>query len=117
MTYSASGTDANYCLGLLTADANADLLDTGSWTKETRPVFATWTVTGQYGPGHNSFTTSKDGKVDIMVYHARNYREIEGDPLQNPDRHTRAQIVAWRPDGTPHFGVPVPDGLLPGPGQ
>jgi hypothetical protein len=72
-------------------------------------------VTGQYGPGHNSFTTSKDGKTDLLVYHARNYREIEGDPLQNPDRHTRAQPIVWRPDGTPDFGVPVPDGPLPRP--
>ena len=115
MTYSASGTDANYCLGLLTADADADLLDPASWAKSPRPVFATWSVTGQYGPGHNSFTTSPDGKTDILVYHARSYREIEGDPLQNPDRHTRAQPISWRPDGTPAFGVPVPDGPLPRP--
>jgi GH43 family beta-xylosidase len=48
-----------------------------------------------------------------MVYHARNYREIEGPELNNPDRHTRAQPIAWRPDGTPDFGVPLPDGPLP----
>jgi GH43 family beta-xylosidase len=47
------------------------------------------------------------------VYHARNYREIAGNELANPDRHTRAQPIAWREDGTPDFGVPVPDGPLP----
>jgi len=113
LTYSASGTDANYCMGMLTAGADADLLDPGSWTKSPRPVFATWSPSGQYGPGHNSFTTSPDGGTDLLVYHARSYREIEGDPLQNPDRHARAQPIAWRPDGTPDFGVPVPDGPLP----
>ena len=51
-----------------------------------------------------------DGKTDILVYHARNYEKIVGDPLKNPDRATRAQILHWKPDGTPDFGVPVADG-------
>ncbi len=110
ITYSASGTGAEYCLGLLTADENADLLDPKSWKKSPSPVFVANDATSQFGPGHNSFTTSLDGKTDILVYHARNYREIVGDPLKNPDRHTRAQIVRWRADGTPDFGIPVPDG-------
>jgi GH43 family beta-xylosidase len=115
ITYSASATDSNYCIGLLTADEDADLLDPDSWTKSPRPVFATWTVTGQYGPGHNSFTTTPDGKTDIMVYHARNYGRIEGEALRDPNRHTRAQVLEWNPDGTLNFGVPVPDGPLPQP--
>jgi GH43 family beta-xylosidase len=115
MTYSASATNEYYSVGLLTADANADLLDPAAWRKSERPVFATWSVNGVFGPGHNSFTTTPDGRTDIMVYHARSYREIAGHELSNPDRHTRAQPVAWRPDGTPDFGVPVPDGPLPGP--
>jgi GH43 family beta-xylosidase len=115
MTYSASATNEYYSVGLLTADANADLLDPAAWRKSERPVFATWSVNGVFGPGHNSFTTTPDGRTDIMVYHARSYREIAGHELSNPDRHTRAQPIAWRPDGTPDFGVPVPDGPLPGP--
>ena len=110
MTYSASATDANYCLGLLSADENADLLDAASWTKSPRPVLASYAPHGQFGPGHNSFTTTPDGKTDILVYHARNYERIQGDPLSNPDRATRAQIIRWRPDGSPDFGAPVPDG-------
>jgi|GEM_PF-327545 len=111
MTYSASATDANYALGLLTADENADLLDPKSWKKSPSPVLTSNDATVQYGLGHNSFTQSPDGKTDILVYHARNYRDITGDPLKNPDRATRAQIVRWRADGTPDFGVPVPDGV------
>ena len=34
MAFSASGTGAEYCVGLLTADENADLLDPDSWTFE-----------------------------------------------------------------------------------
>ena len=103
LTYSASATDANYCMGLLTADENADLLDAASWSKAPRPVLATSDEAQVFGPGHNSFTTLPDGR-DVLVYHGRDYREIEGDPLHNPDRHARASIVRWREDGTPAFG-------------
>jgi GH43 family beta-xylosidase len=107
LTFSASATDARYCLGLLTADARADLLRNTSWTKTPEPVFVTDAETGQYGPGHNSFTVAEDGRTDVMVYHARDYRDITGDPLYDPNRHTRVQRVNWHPDGTPLFGVPV----------
>ena len=53
MTYSASATDANYCLGLLTASSSADLLAASSWTKNPNPVFVSDAGTGQYGLGHN----------------------------------------------------------------
>ncbi|MCM3164165.1 family 43 glycosylhydrolase [Metabacillus litoralis] len=109
ITFSASATDFNYCMGILTADENSDLLDPASWHKTPEPVFVTSEETGQYGPGHNSFTVSEDGTQDILVYHARNYKEIEGDPLYDPNRHTRVQPISWNEDGTPHFGVPVPD--------
>ncbi|MBP2479610.1 GH43 family beta-xylosidase [Crossiella equi] len=108
VTYSASATDARYCMGLLTADQGADLLDPRSWTKSPDPVFTSNTATSQYGPGHNSFTTV-DG-VDVLVYHARDYREISGDPLFDPNRHVRVQRLHWNADGTPSFGVPVGKG-------
>ena len=109
LTYSASATDANYCLGMLSADANADLLDPASWKKSPEPVLKTDAAANQFGPGHNSFTTTPDGQTDILVYHARSYEKIQGDPLKNHDRATRAQIICWKPDGTPDFGTPVAD--------
>lgn len=109
ISYSASATDYNYCMGLLTADENADVLDPKSWTKSPVPVFCTNEETGQFGPGHNSFTIAPDGS-DVLVYHARNYKEITGDPLYDPNRHTRVQPLNWNEDGTPDFGVPVPGG-------
>jgi GH43 family beta-xylosidase len=112
ISYSASATDFNYCMGLLTADEASDLLDPASWEKSSKPVFKTNEKTGQYGPGHNSFTVSEDGSKDILVYHARNYKEIEGDPLYDPNRHTRVQAIEWNEDGTPNFGVPAPDTKL-----
>lgn len=109
MTYSASATDANYALGLLSAPVDADLMDPRAWTKSKVAVLRSSAATGQYGPGHNSFTTSPDGKTDILVYHARNYRDIVGEPLRDPNRHTRAQVIRWRADGMPDFGEPVAD--------
>lgn len=110
MTYSASATDANYCLGLLTASADADLLDPKSWSKSPEPVLKSNPVASQFGPGHNSFTTTPDGKTDIIAYHSRNYEKIQGSSLNNPDRATRAEILRWKSDGTPDFTPPVPDG-------
>lgn len=110
MTYSGSATDHRYAMGLLTADEDADLLDPASWTKSPEPVFQSSPENGQYGPGHNSFTTSVDGSIDVMVYHARPYREIMGNPLYDPNRQARMQVLEWAADGTPIFGEPVPDG-------
>lgn len=112
VTFSASATDANYCMGLLTADAGADLLNPASWTKTPTPVFVTSEGSKQYGPGHNSFTVDEAGN-DVLVYHARSYRTIVGDPLYDPNRHARVQRLHWNADGTPNFGVPVGDGELP----
>ncbi|GAA1653188.1 family 43 glycosylhydrolase [Catellatospora bangladeshensis] len=113
MSYSASATDANYCLGLLTASDTANLLSASSWTKTANPVFVSNANTSQYGPGHNSFTTSEDGQSDILVYHDRNYQNISGDPLNDPNRRTRLQKLYWNADGTPNFGIPVADGATP----
>jgi GH43 family beta-xylosidase len=110
LTFSASATDARYCMGLLTADARANLLSSASWVKSPDPIFGTDTETQQFGPGHNSFTIAEDGKTDVLVYHARDYRAIVGDPLYDPNRHTRVQKLYWSSDGTPLFGVPVGKG-------
>lgn len=113
MTFSASATDANYCMGLLTASASSNLLSASSWAKTPHPVFTSNAATSQYGPGHNQFTVSEDGASDILVYHDRGYRDISGDPLNDPNRRTRVQKLYWKADGTPDFGIPVADGLTP----
>ncbi|MCT2342910.1 glycoside hydrolase family 43 protein [Niallia taxi] len=107
ITYSASATDGNYCMGLLWADVDADLLDGYSWTKAKEPVFKSAPENGQFGPGHNSFTVSEDGNEDVLIYHARPYTEMDGDPLDNPDRHARAQVFTWDESGFPVFGKPI----------
>lgn len=106
ISYSASATDENYAMGLLWADENADLLDPASWHKSPEPVLKTCYEHGIYGPGHNSFTLGEDGQTVMLVYHARTYTEIEGDPLWNPDRHTFVKPLRWDAEGMPVFGRP-----------
>lgn len=108
VTYSASATDENYCMGLLSIDDEQDPLNPANWRKSARPVFTSNWDNHQYGPGHNCFTQDERGN-DVLVYHARNYTEIEGDPLWDPNRHTRLKNFRWRDDGTPDFGVPPAD--------
>jgi GH43 family beta-xylosidase len=93
LTFSASATDANYCMGLLTADANANLLSASSWTKTPTPVFQSNARTGEWGPGHNSFTVSEDGHSDILVYHDRSYQNISGDPLNDPNPDPDPEVL------------------------
>ena len=70
LTYSASETGVDYCVGMLSIDEDADLLDPRLWKKERYPVLKTCEKLGIYGPGHNSFTVDEDGN-DVMVSHAR----------------------------------------------
>ncbi len=111
MTYSASATDARYCLGMLTAHDDADIMDPGVWRKSPVPVMQTSAERKIFGPGHNSFTVDERGR-DMLVFHARDYEKIEGDPLFDPNRHTRVQPVHYDADGVPQFDPPVANGAL-----
>jgi GH43 family beta-xylosidase len=103
VTYSASATNHNYCMGLLWIDEDADLLEAANWHKSPGPVFYTNEDVDRYGPGHNSFTTADDGETVIMIYHARDYKEIKGHELEDPNRATRARAVWWTECGFPDF--------------
>lgn len=103
VTYSASATNHNYKIGLLWIDEDADLLEASNWLKSPGPVFYTNEELNRYGPGHNSFTTAEDGETVIMIYHARDYKEIQGHELSDPNRATRARVVHWTESGFPDF--------------
>lgn len=110
LSYSASATDQNYAMGLLWASEDADPLDPASWTKSATPVLTTSPTQPIFGPGHNSFAkdeigeSGESGEADLLVYHARTYTEIVGDPLWNPDRHTFVKRLRWDAEGWPVFG-------------
>ncbi len=104
ITYSASATDATYCMGLLVADENSDLTKKESWTKLDKPVFVTDASKGIFGPGHNSFTTSRDKKDDYLIYHARPYADVDLNfALYDPNRHTWVKKIRYDEKGYPIF--------------
>ncbi len=105
ISYSASATDHNYCMGVLIADENSDLLNKDSWRKVEKTVLKTDEEREIFGPGHSCFTVSEDGKKDILVYHARNYKEIVGDPLYDPNRHTFIKELAYDGEGNLIFDL------------
>ncbi|SNR58329.1 glycoside hydrolase family 43 protein [Hymenobacter mucosus] len=103
IVYSASACwDDNYCLGMLTAPQGSDPLRPESWSKAAQPVFRPSAENGVWGTGHNSFTTSPDGRQNWLVYHAKTAADGKC-----AGRSSRAQQFTWNPDGTPNFGVPV----------
>jgi GH43 family beta-xylosidase len=104
LIYSASGCWTEYyALGMLTANADGDLLDSLSWTKSPEPVFERSVENSAYAPGHNSFFRSPDGTEDWILYHANS---APGQGCGR-NRSPRAQKFTWNNDGTPNFGVPV----------
>ncbi|TCO03649.1 glycoside hydrolase family 43 protein [Natronoflexus pectinivorans] len=103
ITFSASATGACYCMGIMEADEDSDLLDRNSWKKSRYPVLKTDYQKKIFGPGHNSFTVAEDGTTPLCVYHARDYEEIVGDPLYDPNRHARVLPVRFDDVGSPIF--------------
>ncbi len=104
LVYSASGcwTD-DYALGMLTLNADSDPLLVSNWTKLPQPVFTKAPQNNAFGPGHNAFFKSPDGKEDWIIYHA-NSSSGEGCGVA---RNIRIQKFSWNADGTPNFGIPV----------
>lgn len=103
VSYSASATNENYCMGLLWIDGDEDIMNIKNWNKSPGPVFYTNEKLKRYGPGHNSFTVSEDGSKTVMIYHARNYKNIQGHELSDINRATRAREIKWSKSGFPDF--------------
>ena len=98
ITYAGCTVDMHYCVCLLYADVNADLMNPDSWKKYDYPLLATQDLTetiikadyesvdensasglksggvykGTFGPGHNFFTVDESGNP-VIIYHARDW--------------------------------------------
>ncbi|MDR0671767.1 MAG: family 43 glycosylhydrolase, partial [Oscillospiraceae bacterium] len=118
LAYAAASVDARYCIGSLTADENADLLDAAVWEKSPYPILATEDLENQNGPGHNSFTVDEYGNP-IIVYHARTPGESPGGNTTNdgglydPGRHARIKPVHFAADGSVVFNMTSAEELDP----
>ena len=104
--YSASGCwSPYYCVGMLTAHADSNLLDPASWKKKDTPVLQQNPENGVYGPANLSFLPSPDGKELYMLYQARSVpNSITGE---SETRNPRLQRIEWGTDGMPVLGTPV----------
>lgn len=105
--FSASGTGAEYCMGYLWADNDADLMKSASWHKKTSPILSTKDLTGEVGPGHNSFVYDEEGDL-LLVYHARPESHLtkecgtyDDESLYDPCRHARIRYVSFDEKGFP----------------
>jgi GH43 family beta-xylosidase len=108
LVFSASDTGTpDYALGLLTF-SGGDVMNPKAWTKSPVPVFTRYSGAdgNVFGPGHNGFFKSPDGKEDWIVYHGK-----ETDRYTYEGRLTRVQKISWNPDGTPNLGRPIPRGV------
>ncbi|KAB5545770.1 glycosyl hydrolase [Coniochaeta sp. 2T2.1] len=106
-----------YKLGTLKLTKGADPLLAASWTKLPQPLLQTNEGLGLYGPGHNGFFKSPDGKEDWIVYHAN--RDAAG--RCNEYRQSFAQKVEWNADGSlklvpigPDVEIKEPSGTVAG---
>lgn len=94
-----------YSIGLLWMDSSQNPLEINSWKRsKNNPLFVSNTIGNAFGPGHNSFFKSLNGKEDWILYHA-NPQAGQGC---GDNRSMRMQQFSWDNDGFPIFGNPEP---------
>ncbi|CAF1188114.1 unnamed protein product [Adineta steineri] len=93
LIFSASGSWTNdYCMGLITAHVNSDLMNPSSWKKRADPILKSGN--GLFGPGHGSLTIN-----NWLVFHTAMYNG------SGWTRQIRTQPFQWNEqDGTPILG-------------
>ncbi|WP_219813285.1 family 43 glycosylhydrolase, partial [Rathayibacter sp. AY1A3] len=134
ITYSGGTVDKYYSLGMLTADATADLQNPASWTQTPFPVLTTndtsagrigadeddYYTKDHAGGGHNSFLHDTSGNL-LLAYHARPYPEPHqaSDPngaggLFDADRNTWFKAVNVRANGALDLSLTKAQEVAPG---
>ena len=104
LVYSASACWTDYYeLGVVRVKSGANLLDAASWAKYDHAFFKQNREAGVFGPGHNGFFKSPDGRQDWIIYHANAKSQQGCGQFRSP----RIQPFTWNADGTPNFGEPV----------
>lgn len=105
VTYSASFCDTpDYKLGLMELVGD-DALNPAHWKKHDKPVFSR--TEQVFGPGHNGFFKSPDGKEHWLIYHG-NDKASQGC---GATRSLRAQKFSFADSGLPVFGAPLAPGV------
>lgn len=124
ISYSGATVDKYYCLGLMMADKNSNLMDASSWTQVPYPALSSYDTyegniggTAHVGGGHNSVVLDEYGNL-ALIYHARPYPDphagMDGvGGLFDPCRHTVVKSVNVAYDGTLVFNMSAEEELNP----
>lgn len=97
MIYSACDTGKpDYQLWMKSIAPGADPLVAANWKQHAAPIMVRNDAMGIWGPGHNGFFKSPDGKEDWIVYHAKNTAAYTYE-----GRTTRIDKVSWTAEGLP----------------
>lgn len=102
VSFSASATGYEYCMGLLEIDETDDPMIKENWKKYDQPVFKTDAGRKIYGPGHNCFVEGDEGE-QLCVLHFRDYKDITGDSLLDYNRHAHVMKITFDRNGMPQF--------------
>lgn len=106
VSFSASATGYEYCMGLLEIDETDDPMVKSNWKKYPEPVFKTDPDRNIYGPGHNCFVEGDEGE-QLCVVHFRSYKDIIGgnaNSLYDFNRHAHVMKITFDRNGVPQFG-------------
>lgn len=124
ISYSGATVDKYYCLGLLMADKESNLMDPASWTQVPYPLLSSYDTyegniggAAHVGGGHNSIVLDEYGNL-ALVYHARPYPDPHdgmggAGGLFDPCRHTVVKSVNVAYDGTLVFNMSAEEELNP----
>lgn len=93
-----AATGYTYAVGILSIPRGKDCLDIANWTKASTPVLSYYSISGIYGPGHNSFFRDVDGTTFIM-YHG------EEQLVKHGTRCSAMHRVHFNRQGKPVFDV------------
>ncbi|MDE7327984.1 MAG: family 43 glycosylhydrolase [Lachnospiraceae bacterium] len=96
---SSTGLADLYCIGLLHAKQDANLLSPESWEWLPYPILTKESIPGEYGPGHNCFIRDQESGDDLLVYHAVPHAK-DGKTL---GRHMGIRRVHWAANGYPYL--------------
>lgn len=103
--YSASaGWTGFCCIGELSADKNADLLDPASWKKSPAPVFVEDRENNIFGPSVPCIFPSPDHMRWYLAYTAAQQSTVQGG---NVGRTPCIKPISFSKEGHPEFGSPL----------
>lgn len=90
-----------HCVGVIYADADANLLDASSWTKYPEPIIMQNATDSIIGPGGLCFIPGPDKSETYMLFHARTDKTLQKNENGLLNTSPRIQKIIWDEKGIP----------------